>query len=202
MIYVLGPSHVNKEYTSILQPKEYATLFGDMILDGYPGLPVWSSHIPKLLEEHAVKEEPLVWIVSDWKFNNKDYNVLSKEPPGSLARLDTLGSVDNIHPAYMKPHHIKALAEHSMRIIDDVIAKYLSIRLIFWCLYYRSRARTSSYPFDYQYTAMKERYPHNIVDIDQFTNPAVFMECVADNGAHPNKKGYELLSKMIRHAWS
>ncbi len=198
MIYVIGPSHIHHSFTELITPElESRTLFADCILDGYPGLPNWSKYIDPLIEDHTRKGHTVVWLVSDYKFNNSDYEALVKVPPGQLL-LDTIGKPNNVSTNYCTPEHITCLAEHSLANIDAIVRKYPAIKLIFWCLYKRTKANAnSSYPRPYWYDTVKTRYPVNIIDIDAFTNPHIFNACIRDEGAHPNKAGYVLLDTMI-----
>jgi hypothetical protein len=199
MIYVIGPSHIHPSFTKIIPPKIMShILFPNCILDGYPGLPNWSRHIHTSIANHIAQNHTVIWMVSDYKFNNADYYTLADAPPGSLT-LDTIGRPNNVVKSFCDPEHITCLAEHSLAHVDSIVAKYPAVKVIFWCLYKRTKANpNSSYPRAYWYDTIKGRYPHNIIDIDNFTTPQKFNTFIRDEGAHPNKAGYILLDTMIR----
>jgi hypothetical protein len=137
-------------------------------------------------------------MVSDYKFNNSDYTTLSSVPPGSLT-LDTVGKPNNITQEYCTPKHISCLAEHTLAQIDAIIQAYPTVKLLFWCLYKRTKANTkSSYPQKYWYDTIKQRYSQHIIDIDNYTTSKEFNTLIRDEGAHPNRNGYIVLDKMIR----
>ena len=85
-----------------------------------------------------------------------------------------------------------------LKVIDFIVSKFPNIKLIFWCLYKRTKSnKNSSYPKHLWYDSIKERYKHNILDIDLFTTPEDFNSKILDEGGHPNKKGFILLDSMI-----
>jgi hypothetical protein len=193
-VYVIGPSHIHSDFTHQIQEEiNTKTLFNDCILDAYRGLPIWSNHIVRKLEEN--KENKLVWIVSDYKFNNFDYDKLlgTKE-----LFLDSIGYPGNVDPNFMKPHHIELLGKHSLDVIDYIVKNFPHIKLVFWCLYKRTKVNTnSSYPQYLWYDSIKIRYSNYIIDIDEFTNEEEFSKGILDEGGHPNKEGFYLLNDMI-----
>lgn len=199
MLYVLAPSHLHEEYTSQLSSDEYKELFDGMLIDPFRGIPNWSSFIPEMLQTQHDKGNKLVWMVIDWKANNMDYNSI-KESNDPLMRVPTLGYAGNVDFNLIGPEYMKFLGEHSMRIIDDIIARFPDIKLVFWCLYMRSRANVSSYPQEVQYNAIREKYKNNIIDIDDFTTPEEFRNNVCDRGGHPNKEGYKVMSRVLKAA--
>lgn len=70
--YIIGPSHIHSDFTrQISNELNNGILFKNCILDAYRGLPVWSKRILDQFNKHQDKN--LVWIVSDYKFNNFDY---------------------------------------------------------------------------------------------------------------------------------
>lgn len=143
-----------------------------------------------------------MWLVSDYKLYNVEYDELIKLPPTELL-LDTpeiTNKITNkINKNYFTPTHNTFLGNHTLKIIDDVVSKYLTIKLIFWCLYKRTRANSnSSYPRHLWYDAVVKRYKANVIDIDNFTTPREFNKKIHDEGAHPNKDGYILLDTMVR----
>lgn len=195
-MYVLGPSHLHRDHTCILSPAQIESLFPGIILDGYKGIPNWSEHIPKLLERYQEQGHQLVWMVSDWKFNNHDYPTLLDYP----RRIDAWGYPCNVSKEYMLPKVNEYLGNLSKSMIEEIVAQFPSIKLIFWCLYTRTRRShkpSSSYPQHLQYTAIKEHFASNTIDIDLYTTPEAFCDMITDEGGHPNAKGYELLSRML-----
>lgn len=195
-VYVIGPSHIHSDYThQIKEELDNKTLFNNCILDPYRGLPIWSNHIVRKLEENKAKDNKLVWIVSDYKFNNFDYDKIRAT---NELFLDSLGYPGNVDSNYLQPHHIELLGKHSLDVIDYIIKQYPEIHLIFWCLYKRTKVNTnSSYPSHLWYDVIKIRYANNIIDIDDFTNEEEFSKGILDEGGHPNKDGFILLNDMI-----
>ena len=69
------------------------------------------------------------------------------------------------------------------------------IKIICWCLYKRTKAKTnSSYPRHVWYDQLLEKYTQNMIDIDYFTNK--FNQIIIDDGGHPNTDGYSVLAYM------
>jgi hypothetical protein len=198
MKYIIGPSHIHSDYTGIISSEiESGAIFGGCLLDPHRGLPIWSSYIPKAIEENSKSGREIFWIVSDYKFNNFDYDKIAKIDGGLF--LDEMGYPGNVSTDYMQPHHIEVLGNHSLRVIDYMIGKHPDIKLIFWCLYKRTRANSgSSYPRHLWYDEIRKRYSENIIDIDSFETPDGFNASIVDEGAHPNRDGYILLDRMIR----
>ncbi len=95
----------------------------------------------------------------------------------------------------MDNKHIETLGNHSLKCIDYIINKFTDIKLIFWCLYKRTKVNKSSYPIYLWYDSIKVKYVDNIIDIDKYTNPQEFSNMIIDEGGHPNRNGYILLNK-------
>ncbi len=203
MIYIIGPSHLGPPFIDIIKTEiENGQIFNDCILDPYIGIPNWSSTIFDKLNEHSFKNANLCWIVSDYKFNNFEYDKIVELQNKHQLFLNTLGYAGNISKEFMETHHIELLGNHTLRIIDYIIEKFPNIKLIFWCLYKRTKAnKNSSYPADLWYDAIKKRYKNNICDIDLYISAENFNNLVIDEGGHPNKDGYLLLDKMIADAF-
>lgn len=194
MIYIIGPSHIHPDYTNIIQDE--ANLFKNCILDGYNGLPNWSSTIMNKLTEFSEKTDKIIWMVSDYKFNNFNYDELKTT---NNLFLDTLGYPGNVSRDFMKDEHIAFLGDHTLKAIDHIIRHFPHIKLIFWCLYKRTKANSnSSYPQNLHYDSIKKLYVDNILDIDMYTDAEQFNTLIVDEGGHPNKEGYILLDKMIQ----
>jgi len=195
MIYVIGPSHIYNSFTHIIKEEiDSGILFKNCILDAYPGLPNWSDQIPKQLAKESFSSR--VWIVSDYKFNNFDYDKILNLGPDLF--LPTVGRAGNVDRNYLEPYHIRTLGDHSLKCIDYIIERFPDIKLIFWCLYKRTKvSKTSSYPSDLWYDSIKIRYSRNIIDIDCYTDPVSFDQMTIDLGGHPNKAGLKLISDMI-----
>ena len=195
MTYILGASHLHSVFTYQIQHElDNKLLFKDCILDGYIGIPNWSCIIPQKLAENADKN--LIWIVSDYKFNNFEHDKIRALPPSELF-LNTAGFAGNIEVNFMTYEIHELLGNHTFRIIDEIIRRFPKIKLIFWCLYTRAKTE-SSYPAHLWYDIVKEKYKENTIDIDVFTDLEGMTLCVRDGGGHPNKDGYILLDKMVR----
>jgi hypothetical protein len=195
-IYIIGPSHVHESHMSpgarsLLEEK------GVVEMDGYCGIPVWSSTIPKVLSEQALLKRVPVWIVSDYKFSNTDYDVLVQCPRDLY--VDTLGAPNNVSQRYMSRHHIEYLAMHSIKVIEDVLERVPTTRLIFWCLYKRTRVNKSSYPrwTWYDRVINRPKIRDHVIDIDRFTNPEEFAKLICDEAGHPTIDGHGLMAKML-----
>lgn len=204
MIYVIGPSHIHTDYTHIIDNEiQNGMLFKNCILDGYIGIPNWSSTIFDKLTEYNKKGAQLCWLISEYKLNNFEYDKIIELQKTDTLFLNTLGYYDNISRDYMEPHHIELLGQHSLCIIDFIIKQFPEIKLIFWCLYKRTKAnKKSSYPTHLRYDALKKRYAKNIIDIDLYISDEEFNNIIKDEHGHPNKEGYELLDRMIADAFS
>ena len=194
--FVIGPSHV---HASIMSENDRRLCYGnDVKIEAHCGLPVWSSRILPALREHAEKGMRVVWIVSDWKFNNRDYDVIKRDDAPLF--LDTLGHANNVDNRYMSKEHIEVLTRHAMRCIDHVVKALPQVRLVFWCLYKRTRAygSSSSYPGFAWYEETIRRYRDNVIDVDDHTTPHAFNAClVRDEGGHPSSAGQKVLAGMI-----
>jgi hypothetical protein len=195
--YIIGPSHIHSEFThQISEEIENGVLFNNCILDANIAIPIWSSHINSSIEKNIDKN--LFWIISDYKFCNHNYDELIILGENNLF-LNEIGGHGKISKDYMELHHIELLGNHSLRVIDYIIEKCPKIKLIFWCLYKRTKANNnSSYPKHLWYDVIKEKYKNNIIDIDLFTTPDEFNSKIIDDSAHPNKEGYILLDNMIK----
>ena len=203
MKYIIGPSHIHSDYIHIIDDDiKKGTIFNDCVLDPYLGIPNWSTTILIKLTEYAAKKAHLCWIVSDYKFNNFEYNKILNVYNTNRPFLNTLGTRGNVSKEFMEPCHIELLGNHTLCIIDYIIHKFPKIKLIFWCLYKRTKSnKKSSYPLHLHYDAIKKRYPNNILDIDLYISDEHFNNLIIDEGGHPNKDGYLLLDKMIADAF-
>lgn len=203
MKYIIGPSHIHSDYMHIIDDDiKNGTIFNNCILDPYLGIPNWSLTILFKLTEYAEKKAHLCWMVSDYKFNNFEYDKICKLQNTNQLFFNTLGKRGNVSKEFMEKHHIELLGNHTLNIIDYIIKKFPKIKLIFWCLYKRTKAnKNSSYPLHLQYDAVKKRYPNNILDIDLYISADEFNNIIIDNYSHPNKEGYLLLDKMIADAF-
>jgi hypothetical protein len=199
MIYVIGPSHLHETYTAVIATELYnQTLFPNCILNGMWGVPNWSRKLHATISQQIAENNTVVWLVSDYKLYNVQYNQLLKLPPTELL-LDTPEVTNEIKKEYCTPTHNTFLGNHTLKILDDVVRKYPSIKLVFWCLYKRTKVNNnSSYARHLWYDEVKKRYKNNILDIDAFTTPQEFNKKIRDESAHPTKSGYILLDTMIR----
>jgi hypothetical protein len=198
MNYIIGPSHIHSDFTYQIDKEiQNKQLFNNCILDAYRGIPIWSNHIYNCININ--KNNNIFWIVSDYKFNNFDYpKILDLKKKNNLF-LDTIGHPGNISRDFLDYHHIELLGNHSLNVIDFIINKFPNIKLIFWCLYKRTKVnKNSSYPKHLWYDVIKEKYKDNIIDIDLFTTPEEFNLKILDEGGHPNKEGLILLDNMIK----
>ena len=163
------------------------------------GIPVWSRHNYNCIAQH-VESHDVYWIVSDFKFNNFDYDrIVNLQCTQELFLDNSMGYFGNVSRDFLESHHIETLGNHSLKVLDFMTSAFPNIKLIFWCLYKRTKANAnSSYPRHLWYDAMKLRYQDNIIDIDSFTSPEAFHSQTIDEGGHPNKEGYILLDAMLK----
>lgn len=198
-MYCIGPSHIHAEYLARVQDEIVSgEMFAGVELDGHRGMPVWSSYIRRHIAENVAKGLDVVWMVIDFKANNKDFARLYELRDGPELYLDVMGHPNNVDRELMGTEHMKVLGQHSLRVIDKAVADFPEIKLIFWCMFMRSKCNQSSYPDYLHYDALRGRYAANIIDIEAFITPAQFRELVTDDGGHPNAAGFALLDKMLK----
>jgi len=197
--YVIGPSHIHKDFThKVGNEIKNKKMFNNCVLDAYKGIPIWSRHIYTCISNNVKKNNNIFWIVSDYKFNNFDYPKILEIQARNELFLDTMGHPGNVSRDFLENRHIELLGNHSLKVIDYIISQFPNIKLIFWCLYKRTKANpNSSYPKHLWYDVIKEKYKDNIIDIDLFSSPIDFNLRILDEGGHPNKKGFILLDAMI-----
>ena len=191
---VIAPSHLSIDNLKLQSSED---LFESALIYSLDGLANWSESIRVWTEGAIESDLPVYWMVSDWRFNNKDLALFDEE---SMFLPGARGHYRNIDSNLMSVEHVRLLAKRGVRIVDHMVEKYPSVQLIFWCLYQRTRNRVSNtVPPEYTYDAMVERYPNNVLDIDSFLSrfDTSFEKCVLDEGGHPNRLGYRLLSSML-----
>jgi hypothetical protein len=193
--FLLGPSHLHYDFTqSVKELIDQEILFKDCILHGAHGLPNWSTDVINKMEEN--KNKNIIWLVSDYKFNNRNYIDITKD--NSSLFMDVKYGKANVNKKFMDTKHIKILGDHTIAVIDYLLKRYKNIKLIFWCLYTRTKIYSSkSIPKYLQYDAMVSRYKNKTIDINLFTDVKNFKKMIRDRGGHPNVLGYKLLSKMV-----
>ena len=202
MNYIIGPSHIHSVYTHQIKNEiQNKQLFNNCILDGYIGIPIWSIHVYNCISNSVVAGNNVFWIVSDYKLCNYDFPKILDMQISNELFLDTKGKQSGIPVVsrdFLDNSYIELLGNHSLKVIDFIISKFPNIKLIFWCLYKRTKAnKNSSYPKHLGYDIIKEKYKNNIIDIDLFTTSDNFNLNILDGGGHPNKEGYILLDAMI-----
>lgn len=195
--YIIGPSHLCNCFIEPVKDKiKSGELFRNCELDAYIGLPNWSSIIKqKILEKQ--KTHNVIWLVSDYKFNNFDFHkIIELQQKGELF-LDTIGFSGNIDIQFMHNDVVNVLGNHTCNIIDYIISICPDIKLIFWCLYKRTRVNRSSYPRELWYDVMIKKYSSNVIDIDNYITPVEFQKIILDESGHPNPNGLKFLSNII-----
>lgn len=197
--YIIGPSHIHNHYIYVIENElSNKELFANSILDSYWGVPIWSQYIYDMISLHNNVFQNIYWIVSDYKFNNSNYTELIELNNNDLF-LNYIGGGGNVHTGFLSYEHIEFLGNHSLKVIDYIVSAFSNVKLIFWCLYKRTKAnKNSSYPKHLWYDEIKNKYKNNIIDIDLFTTPEEFSLKIIDEGGHPNKEGYILLDNMIK----
>lgn len=203
-VAVIGPSHLHADYLSEGDRRRFYADRGIVEIEAHRGLPAWSSRVPAMLREQAALGRRVAWVVTDWKANNRDYETFKRFGDGGVddgpVFLDQLGHPGNMLREFMSPEHMEFLARRAMRAIDEVVRQVPEVRLVFWCLYKRTRAAAheSSYPQFARYEETVARYRDNAVDIDAFTTPEAFDgPLTTDGGGHPSSAGHDLLSNLI-----
>jgi len=194
---VIGPSHLVSDMIASQNAQE---LFENYDIFGIHGLANWSDVIPKYLKAAHEQGFEITWVVSNWLFNNQDINLIEALPVDTLFLPGTRGSRNNICRELMETKHITILASHTIKILDYIVERFPKIKLVFWCLYQRTRNTVStSIPYDYSYDAMMNRYPDNTVNIVEhlIENNSKFSDCIIDAGGHPNYEGYTILKHCI-----
>ena len=203
MIYLVGPSHIHDDYIwQVKAERARGELFAGMTLDAHRGMPVWARYIRNAIAENVARQHDVAWMVIDFKSNNKNYDQLCEMQGGEELYLDEMGHPGNIERHLMGPQHIEVLGRHSLRVLDKAVADFPRLKLIFWCLFMRSKCHESSYPRHLQYDAIRERYAGNIIDIEEFVTVEAFRGMVKDLGGHPNAAGFALIDKMLRTAFA
>lgn len=194
---IIAPSHMT---TEMLRLGNSEDLFDDICIYSISGLANWSQCIVLWIEKIAEMRIPVIWMVSDVFFNNDDIYELQKLDEGTLFLPGVRGKANNIVDHLRTIDNCIFLSNHTMKVIDYLIDRFPNIKLCFWCLYMRTKCRTSNtYPIDHQYESMRLRYPNNAIDIDWYlqSHGLKFEQCVRDEGGHPNRAGYLVLKKMF-----
>ena len=175
-------------------------LFESVRIYSINGLANWSHSIALWIEEIIKKDLPVIWMVSDVFLNNKDIDELRKLDEGRLFLPGARGEPYNIDQKLRTIENCRFLSNHTTKVIDHLISRFPQIKLCFWCLYMRTKCRTSTtYPIECQYETMRARYSNNTIDMDWYLQRAGmrFEDCVKDEGGHPNRIGYLLLREMF-----
>ena len=73
--FVIGPSHIANDMIE-RQIGHNSHLFDDMILHGEHGLLNWSVIVLNNIKSALEQNKMIVWIVSNYKLNNLDYDKL------------------------------------------------------------------------------------------------------------------------------
>jgi len=199
---MIGPSHID---THMINSQKSKLVFDESVeLDGRYAIANWSKYILEKIEEKTCQNKKVVWMVSNWLLNNYDFNDLKRLPENELWLHGIRGTREKngICKKLMTTDHITFLAGHTVKIIDFIVHKYPTIKLIFWCLYQRTVNTISrSTPFEFTYYSIIEKYKHNIIDIDFFLkkHQTTFKEVIIDEAGHPNKIGYIILNDMLTY---
>lgn len=194
---VIASSHMATD-SLLLQKSD--VLFEDVLIYSIHGLANWSQSIPVWIKSITENNLPAIWMVSDVFFNNKDIHKLREMDEGKLFLPGTRGEPNNIVRELRTIDYCRFLSNHTTKVIDYLISIFPEIKLCFWCLYMRTKCRSSdTYPIDHKYEAMRLRYPKNTIDIDWYLQRAGirFEDCIKDEGGHPNRIGYLLLREMF-----
>lgn len=195
---VIAPSHMNKDRINKNRANE---MFENCLIHQTEGLANWSGDIPIWMTYARDKKLSVFWMISDWSFNNKDIFDLQKLNSDELFLPGKRGCGGNIVNELRTTENTKFLVNHTLKIIDKLIFDFPNVKLIFWCLYTRTKLHKSDMYDKYGYDEMCERYPNNYVDIDWYLkkNKVTFDKCVVDSGGHPNQQGYFILKNIFNN---
>lgn len=212
--YVLGPSHIHFDYYKIVQKEiDDKVLFGNCILDGHVGLPLYEKYIELTVMKYVNNTNMILLVPNYTHDNERMYDTLLRnksittDDDELFTDYNTNDLIHKTHKNYAEPlnaHHPNAveIANHAYKIIDRLISLSPNIKLIFWCAYTRTKMPNKpsiSIPIEMHYDTLKKRYANNTIDIDLFATPTAFFENLLQNdGSHPSKDGYILLDKMIK----
>jgi len=193
---VIAPSHM-LQYR--LETQSACSLFDNALIHAREGLANWSASIPTWMTRAYELNLPIFWMVSDWSFNNKDIFDLQKLGPTELFLPGERGHGGNIVRELRTKRNTSFLVNHTLDIIDIIIQTFPHVRLIFWCLYARTKIKNSNMYDVCGYDMMRQRYPHHCVDIDWYLKreKTTFDRCIIDDGGHPNYNGYSILNKIF-----
>lgn len=193
---VIAPSHMCPRR---IQNNGASSMFDNCLIHQIDGLANWSGDIPLWISTAHELNLHVFWMISDWSFNNKDIFDLQKLNCDDLFLPGKRGSPGNIVKELRNKENTKFLVNHTLKIIDKLISDFPNIKLIFWCLYTRTKLHKSDMYDEYGYDEMCQRYPNNYVDIDLYLHSEniTFDKCVVDNGGHPSYQGYSILKKIF-----
>lgn len=196
-VYIVGPSHIHDTCLGVNKQKLVCKGIVPIASLGPPNFSTTTlrnlQHAQSLLQP----EDQLVWMVADWRIGN--YDVHKLQASEGLWH-DTPAKPNNISYAHICQANDTALIQHQFKLIDHVISTCPNIKLIFWCLYYRTKVcKSSSLPLDGQYDNVLSRYKENAIDIDNYVigDPSSWYK---DAGGHPSMTGYDSIITMVIHA--
>lgn len=211
---VVGPSHLIDEFVG---RQAWIERFASAGVQRFalPGLPNFSNAARDLLQEAsraaAAARFPtgaLVWMVSDWRFANYHVDVIRERGlglgSGSELWFDAPAKPCNIDEKYFGLQNDVDLVNHQLKVLDHVVEQYPGIRLLFWCLYVRTKVHeASSLPAFAHYDSIRERYLGNAIDLDRYVKRhtertgADAGALFADAGGHPSSSGYEVICEIL-----
>ena len=137
---VIAPSHMATDQL-LLQKSD--VLFEDVLIYSIHGLANWSQIIPVWIKSITENNLPAIWMVSDVFLNNKDIHKLQKMEEGKLFLPGARGQSGNIVHELRTIDNCIFLSNHTMKVIDNLISIFPEIKLCFWCLYMRTKCRSS-----------------------------------------------------------
>lgn len=202
-IYMLGPSHLDERD---MKGKRQVFLNNSVIPTGIRGLPNFSetarSELCGMWKKAAGCDERgrrVVWMVIDWRCGNYDVGKLRN----NRLWYDTPAKVGNISRAHINAENDAKMFRHQLKLIDHVIGEFPGIKLMFWCLYYRSKVGAScSLPEESRYDAVADRYKDHVIDIRKYEGRhGGASSWYIDAGGHPSGAGYDLILEMVRDAY-
>lgn len=193
---IIAPSHMCPHRRKM---NNACVMFDNCLIHQIDGLANWSGDIPLWLSTAHELNLPVFWMISDWSFNNKDIFDLQKLNSDELFLPGKRGSAGNIVKELRNKENTKFLVNHTLKILDKLISDFPNVKLIFWCLYTRTKLYQSNMYHEYGYDEMCKRYSNNYVDIDLYLHSEniTFDQCVVDVGGHPSYQGYSILKKMF-----
>lgn len=201
-IYIVAPSHLHSTFMESSVSDDFTT--NGVIPISSLGPPNFSFTTKNALEKaYSFTQKDIgskmVWMVIDWRIGNYDIGKIKQDKLELF--FDTPAKPSNIDASFINEENDTYLINHQLRVIDKVIHEYPDIKLIFWCLYFRTKVCNTNIPQFGRYDEIMNRYKNNTIDISKITNTMSVNDVkllYKDAGGHPSISGYRILLDLIR----